>query len=84
MPVYTEENKSLPAISKDQYNTMFESGTLAWLEVCGANLRLIGREKDEEQFIDRLLLSFSKFVNLRNYMPFLELIRGTIKKQKVK
>ena len=54
---------------------------MAWTEVCGKNCRMIGKEKDTEQFVYRLLLSLDKFINIQHQMPFMELMRGVLKKE---
>lgn len=64
-----------------EFNRLIESGLMAWTEVCGKNCRLLGREKDLEQFLYRLLLSLGAFINAKHQLPFIELLRGVFKKE---
>ena len=54
---------------------------MAWTEICGKNYRMIGREKDTEQFAYRLLHSLGTFINAKHPMPFIELMRSVLKKE---
>ena len=42
-------------------------------------MRKIGKEKDQDEFILRLLLSLTKFINVNHYLPFLEMHRRALK-----
>ena len=61
---------------------LFSSGEQLWNEVCGPRLRKLGRNKDHSELFKRLLMCFSKFVNVDHYIPFLELHRKALKVEK--
>ena len=71
-------------VSNADFNRLFESGLLAWSEVCGQKSRRIGREKDHAQFAYRLFLSHAKFTSAQHQVPFVELMRSAFKKEQKK
>ena len=66
-------------IPNDRFSTEFSYGLDLWREVCGERMRKIGKEKDQVEFVLRLLLSLTKFINVGNYLPFLEMHRRALK-----
>ena len=82
-------NGLLPAgrnalVAKGEYNYRFDNGMRAFVEACGRKCRRLGREKDHEQFMSLLLTGLACFANSDNYLPFLEMTRKALKKEKAK
>ena len=75
--------KVLPAPSKDDINSRLRDGQLFFSDVCGNNLCNLGKKKDLEKFWNKLLLAFNQFTaNQGDYIPFLEMIRKSLKREK--
>ena len=49
-------------------------------QVCGRNMNKLGKDKDLEAFLSRLLVSFKKFTSIGTNIPFLEMVRKSLKK----
>ena len=71
-------------LALSEINKRYQDGILAFTEVCGKNFNKLGKEKDLQELQLRLLLSFAQFTNQDDYMPFLEMVRRSLKKEKKK